>query len=278
MKFYTEDGNWDLVGNNTPIFFIRDPLLVSYKCHTHPSHTHTWTRMHTCMHAPMHSHVHIYTYTCAYTCMPHTTHAHAHAHTHTQHMHTHNTCTHIHIHMHTHAHTQHMHTQHMHMHMHTHTHTTHAHAYTCTHTQHMHMHTHAHTQHMHMHTHTHTTHAHAYTCMLHTHNMLAHTYSVKRGPYSKEGCMQRSFVCFVCPMFVWCPLTSSPQTHKIDFAALFHSSFPVSSTRRRGTHRLISRYSYQACWSSYRVAGIRHAGVAIGIRHAIEWQASGMLE
>ncbi|MGZ2505977.1 catalase [Rhizobium beringeri] len=26
MKFYTEEGNWDLVGNNTPIFFIRDPL------------------------------------------------------------------------------------------------------------------------------------------------------------------------------------------------------------------------------------------------------------
>jgi catalase len=25
MKFYTEDGNWDLVGNNTPVFFIRDP-------------------------------------------------------------------------------------------------------------------------------------------------------------------------------------------------------------------------------------------------------------
>ncbi len=25
MKFYTEDGNWDLVGNNTPIFFIKDP-------------------------------------------------------------------------------------------------------------------------------------------------------------------------------------------------------------------------------------------------------------
>ncbi|MEG2843316.1 MAG: catalase, partial [Ruthenibacterium sp.] len=23
-KFYTEDGNWDLVGNNTPVFFIRD--------------------------------------------------------------------------------------------------------------------------------------------------------------------------------------------------------------------------------------------------------------
>lgn len=29
MKFYTEEGNWDLVGNNTPIFFIRDALLVS---------------------------------------------------------------------------------------------------------------------------------------------------------------------------------------------------------------------------------------------------------
>ncbi|MBU9829573.1 catalase [Rahnella sp. FC061912-K] len=26
MKFYTEQGNWDLVGNNTPIFYLRDPL------------------------------------------------------------------------------------------------------------------------------------------------------------------------------------------------------------------------------------------------------------
>ncbi|MDH4654726.1 catalase [Pseudomonas sp. JS3066] len=26
IKFYTEQGNWDLVGNNTPVFFIRDPL------------------------------------------------------------------------------------------------------------------------------------------------------------------------------------------------------------------------------------------------------------
>ena len=24
LKFYTEDGNWDMVGNNTPIFFVRD--------------------------------------------------------------------------------------------------------------------------------------------------------------------------------------------------------------------------------------------------------------
>ena len=26
MKFYTDSGNWDLVGNNTPVFFLRDPL------------------------------------------------------------------------------------------------------------------------------------------------------------------------------------------------------------------------------------------------------------
>jgi catalase len=26
LKFYTEEGNWDLVGNNTPVFFIRDPM------------------------------------------------------------------------------------------------------------------------------------------------------------------------------------------------------------------------------------------------------------
>jgi catalase len=26
MKFYTEEGNWDLVGNNTPVFFVRDAL------------------------------------------------------------------------------------------------------------------------------------------------------------------------------------------------------------------------------------------------------------
>lgn len=26
LKFYTEEGNWDLVGNNTPVFFFRDPL------------------------------------------------------------------------------------------------------------------------------------------------------------------------------------------------------------------------------------------------------------
>lgn len=26
IKFYTDEGNWDVVGNNTPVFFIRDPL------------------------------------------------------------------------------------------------------------------------------------------------------------------------------------------------------------------------------------------------------------
>ena len=26
LKFYTEEGNWDVVGNNTPVFFFRDPL------------------------------------------------------------------------------------------------------------------------------------------------------------------------------------------------------------------------------------------------------------
>jgi catalase len=33
-KFYTEEGNWDLVGNNTPIFFIRDPLKFGDFIHT----------------------------------------------------------------------------------------------------------------------------------------------------------------------------------------------------------------------------------------------------
>jgi len=29
VKFYTEEGNWDMVGNNTPVFFIRDPYKFS---------------------------------------------------------------------------------------------------------------------------------------------------------------------------------------------------------------------------------------------------------
>jgi len=34
LKVYTEEGNWDLVGNNTPVFFIRDPLKFSDFIHT----------------------------------------------------------------------------------------------------------------------------------------------------------------------------------------------------------------------------------------------------
>jgi catalase len=34
LKFYTEDGNWDLVGNNTPVFFIKDPLKFPDFIHT----------------------------------------------------------------------------------------------------------------------------------------------------------------------------------------------------------------------------------------------------
>lgn len=34
LKFYTEDGNWDLVGNNTPVFFIKDPKKFSDFIHT----------------------------------------------------------------------------------------------------------------------------------------------------------------------------------------------------------------------------------------------------
>jgi catalase len=34
LKFYTEEGNWDMVGNNTPIFFIRDPLKFGDFIHT----------------------------------------------------------------------------------------------------------------------------------------------------------------------------------------------------------------------------------------------------
>jgi catalase len=46
VKFYTEEGNWDLTGSNTPIFFVRDPTnsRISY---TRKSAT----RAPTCAHA-----------------------------------------------------------------------------------------------------------------------------------------------------------------------------------------------------------------------------------
>ncbi|CAN5312099.1 catalase [soil metagenome] len=34
VKFYTEEGNWDLVGNNTPVFFIKDPKKFADFIHT----------------------------------------------------------------------------------------------------------------------------------------------------------------------------------------------------------------------------------------------------
>jgi catalase len=34
LKFYTDEGNWDLVGNNTPVFFVRDPYKFSDFIHT----------------------------------------------------------------------------------------------------------------------------------------------------------------------------------------------------------------------------------------------------
>jgi catalase len=34
LKFYTGEGNWDLVGNNTPVFFVRDPLKFPDFIHT----------------------------------------------------------------------------------------------------------------------------------------------------------------------------------------------------------------------------------------------------
>lgn len=34
IKFYTEEGNWDLVGNNTPVFFVRDPVKFPDFIHT----------------------------------------------------------------------------------------------------------------------------------------------------------------------------------------------------------------------------------------------------
>lgn len=34
VKFYTEEGNWDMVGNNTPVFFQRDPLHSSKLGHS----------------------------------------------------------------------------------------------------------------------------------------------------------------------------------------------------------------------------------------------------
>ena len=41
VKFYTEEGNYDFVGNNTPVFFIRDPLKFPDFIHTQKRHPET---------------------------------------------------------------------------------------------------------------------------------------------------------------------------------------------------------------------------------------------
>ncbi|MEM9292837.1 MAG: catalase [Acidobacteriota bacterium] len=38
VKFYTEEGNWDMVGNNTPVFFVRDPYKFQNFIHTQKRH------------------------------------------------------------------------------------------------------------------------------------------------------------------------------------------------------------------------------------------------
>lgn len=49
LKFYTEEGNWDLVGNNTPVFFVRDPLKFPDFIHTQKRHPKTNLRSTTAM-------------------------------------------------------------------------------------------------------------------------------------------------------------------------------------------------------------------------------------
>jgi catalase len=49
LKFYTEEGNWDLVGNNTPVFFVRDPLKFPDFIHTQKRHPATNLRSPTAM-------------------------------------------------------------------------------------------------------------------------------------------------------------------------------------------------------------------------------------
>jgi catalase len=41
VKFYTEDGNWDLAGNNTPVFFLRDPIKFPDFIHSQKYDPHT---------------------------------------------------------------------------------------------------------------------------------------------------------------------------------------------------------------------------------------------
>ena len=49
LRFYTEKGNWDIVGNNTPVFFVRDPLKFPDFIHTQKRHPRTNMRSPTAM-------------------------------------------------------------------------------------------------------------------------------------------------------------------------------------------------------------------------------------
>lgn len=49
LKFYTEQGNWDLVGNNTPVFFVRDAYKFPDFIHTQKRHPKTNLRSPTAM-------------------------------------------------------------------------------------------------------------------------------------------------------------------------------------------------------------------------------------
>ncbi|EJF90422.1 catalase [Bartonella tamiae] len=49
LKFYTTEGNWDLVGNNTPVFFVRDPYKFPDFIHTQKRHPRTHLRSNTAM-------------------------------------------------------------------------------------------------------------------------------------------------------------------------------------------------------------------------------------
>jgi catalase len=49
VKYYTEEGNWDLVGNNTPVFFVRDAIKFPDFIHTQKRHPKTNLRSPTAM-------------------------------------------------------------------------------------------------------------------------------------------------------------------------------------------------------------------------------------
>src|SRR6056297_500855 len=47
LKFYTDEGNWDMVGNNTPVFFVRDGYKFPDFIHTQKRHPKTNLRSNT---------------------------------------------------------------------------------------------------------------------------------------------------------------------------------------------------------------------------------------